>query len=113
MRLKAEIWVRAYIRACAVEAVPVMVVRHGDNDAGAVFIKICRRDGSARLFGPAPSGLDGPESGQRWIAQLDAPETSEADVDQFLDRQASFDPDLWVIEVEDPKGRHFLGDWLA
>ena len=28
----------------------------------------------------------------------------------YLSRQQKFDPDLWIIEVEDKAGRHFLGD---
>ncbi len=112
MRLRAEIWVKAYVRTCSVAAVPAVVVKHGDDDAGAVYIKVTRRDGTARLFGPAPVGLDGPVDGQRWVAHLDGPDVTEHKVDQFLREQTRFDPDLWVVEIEDPKGRHFLGDWL-
>jgi hypothetical protein len=32
----------------------------------------------------------------------------EAEVDAALSRQRGFDPDLWVIEVEDREGRHLL-----
>lgn len=113
MRLKAEIWVKAYLRACANQGVPVVVVRHGDDDAGAVFVKVCRRDGSARLFGPAHAGLDDQSFERRWVAVLDEATTSEAEVDAYLDQQHAFDPDLWIIEVEDRAGRHFLDDWLV
>jgi hypothetical protein len=34
----------------------------------------------------------------------------EADV--YLDRQRSFDSDLWIVEVESLDGRHYLDDWL-
>ena len=34
----------------------------------------------------------------------------EAEVDEAIDRQRTFDPDLWVIEVEDRAGRHLLGE---
>jgi hypothetical protein len=112
MRLRAEIWVKAYIRGCAAEGVAVMVTRHGDDDAGAVFVKINRLDGTARLFGPAPASLDGTASEQSWTAHLDDVGTTEREVDAFVTRQAGFDPDIWVLEVEDPPGRHFLGDWL-
>lgn len=57
MRLKSEIWVKAYIRRCAGEGVPAVVVRRGDEDAGVIFLKVSRLDGTAALYGPAPAGL--------------------------------------------------------
>ena len=38
MRLKSEIWVKAYLRRCTVNGAMAVVVRHGDDDAGAIFI---------------------------------------------------------------------------
>jgi hypothetical protein len=35
-------------------------------------------------------------------------EGDERSVDAAISRQRSFDPDLWVIEVEDRHGRHLL-----
>jgi hypothetical protein len=32
----------------------------------------------------------------------------EADVEAYLARQLRFDPDLWIVEVEDRGGRPFL-----
>jgi hypothetical protein len=34
----------------------------------------------------------------------------EAEVDAAIARQRGFDPDLWVIEVEDRAGRHLLDE---
>jgi hypothetical protein len=113
MRLKAEIWVKAYLRACANAGAMAVVVRHGDDDAGAVFVKVRTLDGSAKLFGPAPAGLDDQDRQRRWSPYLDKVETSEAEIDAYLGKQYGFDPDIWVIEVEDREGRHFLDDWLA
>jgi hypothetical protein len=116
MRLKTEIWVKAYLRVRSAEGVSAMVVRHGDDDAGAVFIKVATLDGRAALYGPAPSGFEAGQdlrgADRRWVAHLAKPNTTEAEVDAYLERQADFDPDLWVIEVEDRAGRHFLDDWL-
>jgi hypothetical protein len=115
MRLKSGIWVRAYLRACAAAGAPAVVVRRGDDDAGAIFIKIARLDGTARLFGPAPAGFE-PEDGdgdRRWMPVIDGEGASDAAVDAYLVRQVAFDSDAWVLEVEDRAGRHFLEAWLA
>jgi hypothetical protein len=34
----------------------------------------------------------------------------EPELDAAITRQRSYDPDLWVIEVEDRAGRHLLGE---
>ena len=114
MRLRAEFWVKAYLRRCAIEGASAVVVRHGDDDAGAIFIKVDRLDGTCQLFGPAPAGLDGAESDRRWIALL-SPRVATRLPRPTLSSSArrSFDSDLWLIEVEDRKGRHFLDDSIV
>lgn len=113
MRLRAEFWVKAYIRRCAVGGASAVVVRHGDDDAGTIFIRIDRLDGTCLLFGPAPAGLDGADSDRRWMPYLAEGGTEYAAADSFLEREARVDSDLWVIEVEDRAGRHFLDDDLV
>ncbi len=111
MRLRAEFWVKAYIRRCAVEGASAVVVRHGDDDAGAIFIKVNRLDGTCLLFGPAPAGFSGAESDRRWVVA--SPQgVGEGEADALLAREGEFDSDLWLIEVEDRGGRHFLDDQL-
>jgi hypothetical protein len=112
MRLKSEIWVKAFLRRCAGAGAPAVVVRHGDDDAGAIFIRVNRLDGTSRVFGPAPAGYDYAASDRRWTGRLDGTDATDAAADAFLAREAEFDPDLWVIEIEDRAGRHFLDDWL-
>ena len=113
MRLKSEIWVNGYLRRCHSAGAIAVVARHGDDDAGAIFIKISRLDGTAQLFGPAAAGLANPDGERRWTACFGMAAVGESDVDERIRREASFDPDLWVVEVEDRGGRHFLEDWLA
>jgi hypothetical protein len=113
MRLRAEFWVKGYIRRCAGEGVAAVVVRHGDDDAGAIFIKVNRLDGTCLLFAPAPAGLAGSESDRRWVAALAVDGAPESKADEFLVREADFDPDLWLVELEDRNGRHFLDDVLV
>jgi hypothetical protein len=102
MRLATGIWVSAYLARLRVEGIPAFVVARGDETAGAVVVKLNTLDGRAlshqRAFDPA--------SGERcWVVLAEGP---EAEVDASISRQRGFDPDLWVIEVEDRAGRHLL-----
>ena len=112
MRLRSDIWVKAYLRTCNAHGAHAVVVRHGDDDAGAIYIKIAPLDGTARAYGPAPAGLDGASIERRWVAITRKEPSPERDVDEMLRRQAEFDPDIWIVEVEDREGRSFLETWL-
>lgn len=111
MRLKSAIWVSAYLRRCNVEGAFAVVRRHGADEAGAIFIKVSRLDGSAVLYGPAPQAVfDDDQPAERLFTAVlggDAP-VPEADIEARLAREFKFDPDLWIVEVEDRAGRHFL-----
>jgi hypothetical protein len=110
MRLKSAIWVAAYIRRCQVEGVAAVLRRRGAEEAGAIFIKLNRLDGTAELFGPAPQAAfdEAHPSDRAFSRSLDAEPVPEAKVEERLVRELRFDPDAWIIEVEDRAGRHFL-----
>jgi hypothetical protein len=110
MRLKTGLWVAAYLRRCQVEGVFGAVRRRGAEEAGAVFVRVNRLDGTSDLFGPAPqSAFAAAEVAARafspCLARLAAP---DADVEVYLARQVKFDPDVWIVEIEDRAGRNFL-----
>ncbi|MGQ0445654.1 MAG: DUF1491 family protein [Beijerinckiaceae bacterium] len=108
MRLRADIWVAAYLRRCAHEGASAVLRRRGAAEAGAIFVKIDRLDGFAALFGPAPQSevKDGVE---RLFARLHRNTWIDpAEAEQKLARQIYFDPDVWIIEMEDRQGRSFL-----
>lgn len=113
MRLKAGIWVSAYIRQLGTMPVPAAVTRRGDADAGAIFIKVNMLDGFAKVLRPAASGLDGEASGPFWTPALKPERIEEAAADSYLARQADFDSDIWVVEIEDRQGRHFLDEFVV
>ena len=49
MRLKTGIWVAAYLRRCQIEGAAAVLRRRGAEEAGAIFIKVSRLDGTADL----------------------------------------------------------------
>lgn len=115
MRLKSSMWVAAYIRRCQIEGVQAVLRRRGAEEAGAVFIKVSRLDGTAEVFGPAPqSAFDEARPADRaFVRSLKSRPPSEEEAETYLARQIKFDPDIWIIEVEDRAGRHFLDRVVA
>jgi hypothetical protein len=109
-RLKTALWVAAYLRRCHVEGIFAVVRRRGAEEAGAVFVRVCRLDGTSDLFGPAPqSAFDAAEGTARAFApSLATQSAADADVEAYLARQVKFDPDVWIVEIEDRAGRNFL-----
>ncbi len=109
MRLKSGIWVAAYVRRCHIEGAFAAVRRRGAEEAGAVFIKLNRLDGTAELFGPAPQSAFEARPSTRAFSRCLASKP-DAEIEAFLTREIRFDPDVWIVEVEDRAGRHFLDE---
>ncbi|HVB89265.1 MAG TPA: DUF1491 family protein [Beijerinckiaceae bacterium] len=109
MRLRSDIWVAAYLRRCAVEGAWAVLRRRGDAEAGAIFVKLDRLDGTAALFGPAPQTETGERGVERlWVRLHKEQWTEPSKAEERLRKELDFDPDLWIVEVEDRSGRSFL-----
>lgn len=110
MRLKSALWVAAYLRRCQVEGLAAVVRRRGAEEAGAVFVRISRLDGKSDLFGPAPQSEFAAVGGadRAFAPSLKTQPADDAAVEAYLAREVKFDPDVWIIEVEDRAGRNFL-----
>jgi hypothetical protein len=115
MRLKSAIWVAAYVRRCHIEGAFAAVRRRGAEEAGAIFIKLNRLDGTAELFVPAPqTAFDDAHPADRAFSRCFGIEPVPEDkIEERLKREISFDPDVWIVEVEDRAGRHFLDQLVA
>ena len=108
MRLTSAFWVAAFVRRCYGESAPAVVMRKGAEEAGAIFVLVDRLDGRNDLYGPAPQtefseARPTDRLFQRVIEGQDA-ETIRA----AIERETRFDPDIWVVAVEDRSGRSFL-----
>jgi hypothetical protein len=110
MRIRSEIWVSAYLRRCQAAGAAVVVARRGDDQAGAIYLCINLLNGQARLYGPAPAGLAETSFERRFANCFTEGIVQEREAQAYLSRQADRDPDIWIVEVEDQKGRHFLDD---
>lgn len=103
-RLTADFWVRAYLRRLELAGIPAFITAHGDATAGAVLVKQSPLDGTACAY---QRSFDLMSGSRAWVILAQG---AERDVDAAIARQRSFDPDLWVVEVEDRAGRHLLDE---
>ncbi|GAA6147305.1 DUF1491 family protein [Pseudooceanicola nitratireducens] len=104
MRLTARMWVDAYLTRLRLSDIPAFVVAHGDDTGGAVLVKLATLDGRAQVFQRSFDLMTGERN---WMVLS---EGDEIEVDAAITRQRGYDPDLWVIEVEDKAGRHLLDE---
>ncbi len=103
-RLTADIWVSAYLNRLRLANIPAFVTAKGDATAGAVLVKLNTLDGKAQVF---QRSFDLMSNERTWVVLS---EGDDREVEAALEKQKSFDPDLWVIEVEDRQGRHLLDE---
>ena len=109
MRLRSDIWVAAYLGRAQVEGAFAVLRRRGAAEAGAIYVKIDRLDGRVALFEPAPQAEVAERGVERLWARAHKEEWVGADfVETRMKREIAFDPDLWLIEVEDREGRCWL-----
>ena len=119
MRVTSELWVSALIRRAEAAGAFAMVVRKGAAEAGAIFVIVNDLQGGLQLHAPAPQtdyslehrperrfecilGGGGGEGGG------DGAATTSDDIAAKLEREKSFDPDIWIVEIEDKQGRAFI-----
>ena len=138
-RLKSAVWVQAYLRRAQAAGAFGTVARKGDPDAGVIIIKIFKSRSEVALFvrarnesgalvwrNPLAHALG--ESPLKSVFKDDTPigEISgdasqdnvchendfceERLVDEWIDKERAIDPDIWVVEIDDRQGRHFLSE---
>ncbi len=109
MRLRSDIFVSALIRRAEVAGAVAMLRRRGAAEAGAIWVKVDRLDGHAALYGPASQSEEIAPGVARLFSRLHAAEWLEpAEIEARLVREIDFDPDLWIVEIEDRQGRAFI-----
>lgn len=104
-RLPVRLWVDALIRRASLAGASAFVIQHGDDDRGDVLVKVSSLNGQAAAYAPSMN-LEGERIFLNLAVQGIGPD--EAAVDAYLARAKARDSDLWIVEIEDREGRHFL-----
>ena len=107
-RLKAGIFVRALIRRVQVEGASAFVLRSGAEEAGSIIRKLAKLDGTVLVLNQARNAR-----GELVWAQALGGWVKEARATEWCDKQVKFDPDVWIIEIEDREGRAFVDEEIV
>src|SRR5262249_23256583 len=104
MGLTTGLWVMAQVRICDRAFIPAAVVRRGDPAAGRGLLKLTRFEAGVTVYPQASSTGEEP----RWSRGTGPNPVSEAEADAYIARQVKYDPDVWVLEIEDRRGQYKL-----
>ena len=97
-RLRADIWSAGFVRRHNDLGHICVVARRGDPVAGQIWIEVDHLNGTSSLFGPAPSVLV--EDDDSFVFQCRLDRVESVKVQARLDREATYDPDFWIISLE-------------
>jgi hypothetical protein len=110
MDLKTGFWASALIRRAELGGAFAAVARKGDADSGDVLVKVATMDGRARLYSLARDS----EGALIWLdLSTGSLGDEEGAVDAYAQNRVARDRDLWIVEIEDRAGRHFLTEPVA
>ncbi|MCJ8517343.1 hypothetical protein ABID21_000091 [Pseudorhizobium tarimense] len=99
MRIRSDIFVTVLTRRVFSAGGFAAVEHKGAEEAGAVFVRHRHRDGTETLYGPAPQNVfDEEVTERRFEKRLD--NVGPAEIDALIERERSFDRDLWLIELD-------------
>ena len=106
-RLTSDMWVSALCRRVSTEGAFAYVAKRGAHEAGSIYLIASGVGNSAALYGPAPQAhYDDEATGERLFEML-LDGATDADIQKRLESESRFDPDIWVVEIEDRDKRLF------
>jgi hypothetical protein len=99
-RVTSDFFVSSLMRRVAGAGGFATIAKKGASEAGAVYIAVRERSGTIRFFGPAPQqAYQNDHPIDRYFLQVDAVK-DDADLDKYVEKEARFDPDFWLVELE-------------
>lgn len=102
-RLPTKLLVSAQIRQAATQGIPITVLHSGDPNSGVVVLKINLMNGQAVVLQQIRHDME-----LVWSTASATSPLPEAEADALLERQLRYDPDVWLLEIEDRQGRHWF-----
>lgn len=98
-RLPTGLWVEAALKPLADKGIYHYIHNRGDPGSGLILLKLNNLSGQCRLL---TLQRNFETDALEWVLALDNELVAEKDADAYSARAVEIDPDLWVIEIEDP-----------
>lgn len=98
-RLPTQLWLDGHLATLSAQGVYYYITNKGAEHSGLVLLKLNALDGRIRLIIQQRNFMTGK---MEWAAALAEEMVEEPEADAYIQRAISRDPDLWVIEIEDP-----------
>jgi hypothetical protein len=97
--LRSDLWASAFVRRHNNLGEICVVARKGDPIAGQIYIEIDHLNGTVSLLTPAPSvAREEGDEDRLFVKRFDRVEPAK--LQERIEREAKFDPDLWVLALE-------------
>jgi len=103
-RLPAHLEVAGLLRLVQQEGGFATVLAKGEADAGTILIVLADRDQPQRAYERMPQ-MDGTRA---WTLSRSADPADPGSFAEWLDRRRAQDQDLWIIELDVPRGERFI-----
>ena len=103
--LKAETIINAGIRIAEKNLTTAYVIKRGDEQAGAIFVKIDTLDGYAKLFSRnIKFDLNNDKEIIEFADLYPQKRITTKEIDKRISKEIEIDRDCWVVEIEDKNG---------
>lgn len=97
-RLPTGLWIDLNLHTLNDRGIFYYIINRGNHASGVILLKLNGLDGKCTLL-LQQRDIDG---NLGWIHAMGDETLDEGRADEYIKRAVSRDPDLWVIEIEDP-----------
>lgn len=104
-RLPAHLEVFGLIRRVQVEGGFATVVKKGERESGTLLIILTENGQNSRAYERMPE-LDGD---RKWHCLKKQDTEKKEEFQEYLNRRAKQDGDLWILELDIANGERFIG----
>jgi hypothetical protein len=108
VRLTPKLWVSSLVRRANLAGDIATIVKKGDETAGQVLLVARRRSGELQVFTRTMNS----RGSYSWTVAVQTNQEELGKVNEYLERQTRYDPDLWIVELDTENPERFVDDEL-